>query len=177
MKAGIGSASIDIGGGVIVGALVAVNAFGDVIDPTSDSLIAGARSTQIGPVKIGSEGYFADTLSVMKSQVGRAALGFARRTNTVIGVVATNAKLDKEGANKVAQMAHNGLARTIRPAHTMFDGDTIFVLATGKKKSDVSSVGAFAAEVVAQAILRAVKATEPAGGLPSVRSARLQEPE
>ncbi len=92
--------------------------------------------------------------------VGKTVLRFASRSNTVIGVVATNGKLSKEGANKVAQMAHDGLARAIRPAHTMFDGDTIFALATGKKGADVNLVGAFAAEVVAQAIVRAVEATK-----------------
>jgi L-aminopeptidase/D-esterase-like protein len=94
-------------------------------------------------------------------------LGFASRGHTVIGVVATNARLSKEAANKAAQMAQDGLARTIRPAHTMQDGDTLFMLATGARKADVNIVGAFAAEVVAQAILRAVRAAQPAGGLPS----------
>jgi len=170
MKAGIGAASVDIGGGIIVGAIVAVNAFGDVVDPASGAILAGARAAQVGPLKIGAEGYFADTLEVMKTLVGRTILGFASRGNTVIGAVATNARLDKAQVNKVAQMAHNGLARTIRPAHTMLDGDTIFALATGKKKADVSTVGAFAAEVVAQAVTRAVKAAEPAGGLPAFES-------
>ncbi len=169
MKSGLGTASIEIGGGVIVGAIVAVNAFGDVVDPQTGQILAGARSTKVGPVRLGAEGYFADTLEVMKTLVGRTALGFASRANTVIGVVATNAKLDKNETNKVAQMAHNGLARTIRPAHTMFDGDTIFALATGKKNADVSMVGAFAAEVMALAIVRAVRAAQPAGGLPACK--------
>ena len=168
MKAGLGSASMEVGGGVIVGALVALNAFGDVIDPQSGQILAGARSRQVGPIQLGAEGYFADTLTVMRSMIGRTALSFASRSNTVIGVVATNAKLDKNEANKVAQMAQNGLARTIRPAHTMFDGDTIFSLATGKKHADVNIVGAFAVEVMAQAVLRAVRAAQPAGGLPAI---------
>ncbi len=167
MKAGIGGASMDIGGGVVVGAMAAVNAFGDVIDPTSGEIIAGARAADVGPLHIGAEGYFADTLQIMRSLVGRTVLGFASRGNTVIGVVATNARLTKEGANKVAQMAHDGLARTIRPAHTMVDGDTIFALATGAKKADVNIVGAFGAEVFAQAVLRAVYAAEPIAGLPA----------
>jgi L-aminopeptidase/D-esterase-like protein len=106
----------------------------------------------------------------MRTLVGRTVLGFAARENTVIGVVATNARLDKEQVNKVAQMAQDGLARTIRPAHTMLDGDTIFALATGEKKADVNIVGAFAAEVVAQAILRAALKAEPLAGLPSAAS-------
>ncbi len=81
-------------------------------------------------------------------------------SHTVIGIVATNAKLDKEETNKIAQMAHDGLARVIRPAHTMFDGDTIFSLATGRKRADVNLVGAYAAEVTAQAIVRGVQAAQ-----------------
>ncbi|MBN2146123.1 MAG: P1 family peptidase [Anaerolineales bacterium] len=168
MKSGIGTASQEIGAGVIVGAIAAVNAFGDVIDPGSEQIIAGARSAELGPLRIGSAGYFADTMQVMKNIVGRTALAFGQRGNTVIGVVATNAKLDKEQANKVAQMAHDGLARTIRPAHTMLDGDTIFALATGQKSADVNIVGAFAAEVFAQAILRAVRSAHSVGSLPGL---------
>jgi L-aminopeptidase/D-esterase-like protein len=168
MKAGIGTASIEIGGGVVVGALVAVNVFGDVVDPATGQILAGARSADVGPVRIGTPGYFADTLQVMKTMVGRVTLGFATRENTVIGVVATNARLAKEEVNQVAQMAHDGLARAVRPAHTMLDGDTIFALATGKRKAEANIVGAFAAEVVAQAILRAIRTAEPAGGLPAL---------
>ena len=168
MKAGIGTASMEIGGGVLVGAIVAVNAFGDVINPRDGEIIAGVRAVDKGPLHIGASGYFANTLDVMQSLVGRTALGLASRGNTVIGVVATNANFNKEDINKVAQMAHDGLARTIRPAHTMVDGDTIFALATGKRKADVNIVGAFAAEVFAQAILNAVDAAESLGGVPAI---------
>ncbi len=168
MKSGIGTASLEIGAGVIVGAIAAVNAFGDVIDPSSGQIVAGARSRDVGPLHIGAPGYFADTLQVMKSLIGRTALGFGSRGNTVIGVVATNAKLNKEEANKVAQMAHDGLARAIRPAHTMVDGDTIFALATGEHPGDVNIVGAYGAEVFAQAILRAVHSARPVAGIPAI---------
>jgi L-aminopeptidase/D-esterase-like protein len=167
MKSGIGTASMNVGG-LVIGVLVAVNAFGDVIDPQNGSIIAGARSTNLGPVKLGQKGYFGDTLEIMKTFIGRTVLGFAARANTVIGVVATNAKLTKAEATKVAQMAQDGLARTIRPAHTMLDGDTIFTMATGEKKADPSTVGAFAAEVMAQAIVRAVQKAAPAGDLPGL---------
>ncbi|MFZ5908936.1 MAG: P1 family peptidase [Chloroflexota bacterium] len=167
MKAGIGSASIS-SGGLVVGALAAVNAFGDVVDPRNGQIVAGARSTHLGPLALGAEGYFGDTLEIMKTFVGRTVLHFAARANTVIGVAATNAKLTKAEVTKVAQMAHDGLARTVRPAHTMLDGDTIFALATDQKKADPSTVGALAAEVMAQAILRAVQAAAPAGGLPGL---------
>jgi L-aminopeptidase/D-esterase-like protein len=168
MKSGIGTASMEIGAGVIVGAIVAVNAFGDVIDPSTGHIIAGARSKDVGPLHIGAPGYFANTLQVMQTLIGRTSLGFSSRTDTVIGVVATNAKLDKEEVNKVAQMAHDGLARTIRPAHTMLDGDTIFALATGEHAADVNIVGAYAAEVFAQAILRGVRAARSVAGIPAV---------
>ncbi|MDP3185179.1 MAG: P1 family peptidase [Anaerolineales bacterium] len=167
MKSGLGTASMEIGGGIIVGVIVAVNAFGDVIDPQTGKILAGARSTKLGPIQFGSADYFADTLAVMKTLAGRTILKLAMSRNTVIGVVATNAKFTKTEATKMAQMAQDGLARTIRPAHTMLDGDTIFALATGQKKADVSIVGAFAAEVFAQAILRAVREAKPAGGLPA----------
>ncbi len=172
MKSGLGAARLEIGGGVSVAAVVAVNAFGDVIDPQSGQIIAGARSKHLGPIAAGAGPLFADTLQVMRSFIGRASLGFARRENTVIGVVATNARLTKEQANKVAQMAQDGLARTIRPAHTMLDGDTIFALSTGRRSADVNIVGAYAAEAFAQAILRAVRLAQPAGGLPSSSSLR-----
>lgn len=167
MKSGIGTASLEIGSGILVGAIAAVNVFGDVIDPDTGQIIAGARVVQKGPVKIGKGPYFADTMSVMESLVGRTVLGFMSRENTAIGVVATNAKLNKEQINKVAQMAQDGLARTVCPAHTMLDGDTIFALATGEKKADVNIVGAFAAKAFAQAVLRGVRTAEPAAGLPS----------
>jgi L-aminopeptidase/D-esterase-like protein len=147
-KSGVGTASVNLGSGLIVGALMAVNAFGDVVDPRSGEILAGARALRGGG--------FADTLETMKGFIGKTILRFADRGNTVIGVVATNARLTKEEANKVAQMAHDGVARAIRPAHTMLDGDTLFCLATGKKGADVNLVGAYAAEVVAEAIVRAV---------------------
>jgi len=167
MKSGLGTASLEANG-VVVGAIVAVNAWGDVIDPQSGEIVAGARSTNVGPLKIGPQGDFADTLEMMKTLLGRTAVGVATKSNTVIGVVATNAKLTKTEATKVAQMAQDGLARAIRPSHTMLDGDTIFALSTGTKKVNVSTVGAFAAEVMSQAILRAVQKANSAGGLPGL---------
>ena len=151
MKAGLGTASINLNG-IVIGALVAANPFGDVIDPKTGKVIAGVRS--------------GSTLQKLK----RAQARTVPPSNTVIGVIATNAKLTKAQATKVAQMAHDGLARTIQPAHTMFDGDTIFTLATGEKKADVSTVGAYAAEVMSAAILRAVKMARSAGGLPGLNN-------
>jgi L-aminopeptidase/D-esterase-like protein len=162
MKGGIGTASIDLGGGLVVGALIAVNCAGDVIDPETSRIIAGTRKPPSGKE-------FADTLATLKTFVGKTVTRFASRAQTVIGVVATNAKLSREETNKVAQMAHNGLARTIRPAHMMFDGDTLFALATGKKNANVNLIGAYAAEAVAQAILNGIRAAESLGGRPAAR--------
>lgn len=172
MKSGLGSASIHLEGGVIVGALVAVNAFGDVIDPSNGEIVAGVRSADVGPLHIGAPGYFADTQELIKSLLGRTVLGLATKSNTVLAVVAVNADLTKSEANKMAQMAHDGLARTVRPAHTMLDGDTIFALATGGKKVNVSTAGAFAAQALSVAVLRAVRMAAPAGGLPGLNMSR-----
>jgi L-aminopeptidase/D-esterase-like protein len=144
-KAGVGSACVEIAEGLFVGAIAVVNALGDVFDPHTGEIIAGARS----------ENGFADTLKVMQNF---RALASASASNTVIGVVATNAKLSKEEANKVAQMAQDGLARAVRPAHTMYDGDTIFALSTGDVQADVNLIGVFAAEMFAEAIVRGVRA-------------------
>ena len=143
-KSGVGSACIEIANGLFVGAIAVVNALGDVIDPRTGAIIAGARS----------EDGFVDTLQIMRQF---QAVASASASNTIIGVVATNAKLSKEEANKVAQMAHDGLARAVRPAHTMYDGDTIFALSTGDVRVDVNLIGAFAAEVFAKAIVRGVR--------------------
>lgn len=170
MKSGLGTACVELGSNVKVGTMMVVNAFGDVYEKDSQKIIAGAKTLHKGPLKIGTGQTFANTMETMKSFMGKTVLNIASKQNTVIGVVVTNALLSKEEANKVAQMAQDGLARTIRPTHTMYDGDTIFVMATGKQKADVNLIGAFAAEVVADAIVNAVLFAEPAGGLSSARS-------
>jgi len=162
MKSGLGTSAVSLGGGLVVGALVVPNPLGDVVSPDTGEVIAGVRELRSNQVT--------ETLRVMRGMLGKAALRFA--SNTVIGVVATNARLSKEEANKVAQMAQDGIARAIRPAHTMFDGDTLFALATGDKRADVNLVGAYATEVVAEAIVRGVRAAEGAGGLPSWKDIR-----
>jgi len=160
-KSGLGTASVKIGKGLVVGAIVAVNAFGDVVDPDSGTILAGTRKPVVGG--------FVNTVKRMQGDLGQTLLGFA---NTTLAVVATNGYLTKEAANKMAQMAHDGLARSIRPVHTMFDGDTVFALATGKppkkgKGADPSVVGAAAAEVLARAVVRAVRQAKSLGGVPA----------
>jgi L-aminopeptidase/D-esterase-like protein len=166
-KSGIGCASIDLGGGVKVGAIVAVNAIGEVIDPGNGNIIAGVRANKATVFEQGKP-VFSEALQIMKSIVGKTLLGLAEKANTVIGVVATNAKFDKAACTKLAQMAQNGLVRTIRPANTMHDGDTIFALSTGKKKANINIVGAFAAQAVQRAILNAVLEATSLGGVPAI---------
>jgi L-aminopeptidase/D-esterase-like protein len=165
-KTGIGTASIKIGN-LVVGAIVAVNPFGDIIDPETNQIIAGTRAFKKVGIQFGGNEYFADTLNSMSSTFGKAILKLSGFNNTVIGVVATNARVSKEEANKIAQMAQDGIAMTIRPAHTMMDGDTIFTLATGEHKEDVNIVGAYAARVFAQAIIKGIKSALPSAELPA----------
>ncbi|HKQ08887.1 MAG TPA: P1 family peptidase [Blastocatellia bacterium] len=140
---GIGTASMRVANGATVGAVVVVNAFGDIVDPDGGGIVAGARSRGGG---------WLDTQRTLAA--GSPASPLSVMQNTTLAVVATDAALTKAQARKVAAMAHDGLARAIRPIHTMFDGDTIFALSTGSARADVTTVGAIAAEVVARAVLR-----------------------
>ncbi len=159
-KGGIGSAILRFDDGLIVAALVAVNAVGSVLDENGQ-IIAGLRQ----PDDSQPDGSgFMDVVEAMRLWKPPAPAG---ASNTVIGVVATNARLTKEQANKVAQMAQNGIAFAVRPAHTMFDGDTLFALAAGDVEADVSVVGTYAADVVAMAIRNG---TREAKSLGSVRA-------
>ena len=160
MKGGIGSFAIKLSGGPTVGAIVAVNAIGDVIDPQNGRVIAGARTAD-GKKMLGA------MAAIMKGEKLPPLMGGMA---TTIGVVATDAILDKAQANKIAQMAQDGLARAINPVHTAADGDAIFALATGRSghKGNVTLIGSLAAEAMAQAIVRAVRAARGIPGIPSV---------
>lgn len=159
MRGGLGTASITTPDGLVVAALVAVNAVGDVIDPSTGRVIAGVRTPD-------GKG-LADARVLLRSGALTPQASFGR--NTTLGVVATNATLTKAQATKMAQMAQDGLARTISPAHTPFDGDTIFALSTGtwKRETNMLTIGALAAEAVAEAVLRAVRAAKGLPGYPS----------
>ncbi len=158
-KTGLGSASRQVAGGVVVSALVAVNAFGDVYHPKTQEVIAGTR-------RIGAQG-FLNSEEFIQGMMGQTLAQVAR--NTTLAVVATNAALTKTTATKVAQMAHDGLARTIRPIHTMFDGDTVFALSLGDKEAHVNLIGALAAEVLAEAVVSAATSAESLAGIPAAR--------
>jgi L-aminopeptidase/D-esterase-like protein len=168
MKAGIGTAAITLPDGLTVAALVAVNAVGDVIDPSTGRVIAGARTAD-------GKGLI-DVRTLIKSGTLQKAREPRIGQNTTLGVVATNARLTKTQATKISQMAHDGFARAISPAHTPFDGDTIFTLATGKHQENVDllTVGALAADMIAEAIVRAARAATGIPGYPAVRE--LSEP-
>ena len=160
IKGGMGTASVTLPDGTVVGALAAVNAGGEVFDADTGVVLAGPRNLE--------NNGFASTLEVLKSRVKPEEQA---PVNTTIAVVATNATLTKEQANKLAQMADDGFARAIRPVHTMGDGDLVFALATGEKKGDVQMnlLGAVAAEVMAQAIMRGVLQATGLAGIPAVR--------
>jgi L-aminopeptidase/D-esterase-like protein len=155
MKGGLGSASMQLPDGTRVAALVVVNALGDILDPQTQQVIAGARNPS--------------------GEEFRSANPFS---NTTLAVVATSASLSKDEANKMAQMAHDGIAQTIRPAHTMFDGDTIFALATGPRLHErvdatqaaiqISILGAAAATTLARAIVKAINAAQDLHGVPAI---------
>ena len=159
MKAGLGTASIVLDDGLVVAAIVAVNALGDVIDPATGRTIAGVRTPD-------GRG-LADVRTLLRAPAPRDT---PPGENTTIGVVATNAALTKAQATKVAQMAHDGLARAIVPAHMPFDGDTIFALATGTHAGParVDIIGALAADAMSEAIVRAARTSR---GLPTLPSA------
>jgi L-aminopeptidase/D-esterase-like protein len=160
MKAGIGSYSITLKNGLSVGAIVAVNAVGDIIDPETGKVVAGVRNT---------DGSLTDARRMLRAGLNPSLQRAAE--NTTIGLVATNAKLTKTQAQRIASMADDGLARAIYPSHTTGDGDTVFALATGQwtGEVDLTQIGALAADVMARAIVRA--ATQ-ATGLPNLPAAR-----
>ena len=158
MRGGIGTASTRVDG-VIVGALVAVNAVGDVRDPANGAIIAGARDRPNGRLLV-------DTAKALLS--GQGELGrFAAPQHTTIGVVATDAKLTKPECAKLASLAMTGFARALSPPHTAFDGDTLFALSVGDTPADITRLGLAAADAVAQAIVRGVRAATSLPGLPA----------
>jgi L-aminopeptidase/D-esterase-like protein len=160
MKGGIGTAAIDVGDGVVVGAIVAVNAAGNVVDPATGQFVAGGRTEDGRSI--------ADIRTLLRGQLRTPA---APGANTTIGVVATNATLTKVQAAKLAQMAHDGYARALYPAHLTVDGDTVFALATGTRSAavDLDQIGALAADAMAEAIVRAARAATGIPGYPAAR--------
>jgi len=160
MKSGVGSATVELDRGVLVASLVAVNAMGDVRDPAGGKIIAGARRAP-------ESREFLDTAEYMKRHSALAGGAIAPK-NTTLAVVATNARLTKLQARKLAEFGSLGMARAISPVNTMVDGDIVFALSLGSLAADINSLGVAAAEAVAEAILRAVKTARSMGGLPGL---------
>ncbi len=160
MKGGLGMASRRLPGGGTVAAVVAVNAVGDVVDPSTGKILAGVRS-QDGRRIVGAMRALADGEPLPRLLGGQS---------TTIGVIATDARLDKVGATWVARMGHDGLARVINPVHTQYDGDTLFAVATGQVSGSTSNptlIGALAAEVVAEAVVAAIRSARGVPGYPA----------
>ncbi len=168
MRGGLGVASIETPKGLVVAALVVVNTVGDVIDPATGRVVAGARTADGKSL--------ADVRTLIRSGTLAPPALFGR--NTTLAVVATNAALTKAQASRMAQLAHDGLARTISPAHTLFDGDTIFALATGRRQGepDMLTIGALAADAVAEAVVRAVRAATSIPGYPAAADFLIPSP-
>lgn len=161
-KGGLGTSFLEGPQGLKVGALVVVNAFGDVVDPGTGEILAGARTAP-------DSREFADSVHLLRQGIVRRRFG---EPNTTLGVVATNARLTREEAQKIAQMGHNALARCIRPVHTLFDGDAIFVLAQPQITADLHILGLLAETALEQAILTAVTSAHGLGVLPSYQELR-----
>ncbi len=160
MKSGVGTWSETLADGTVVGALVVCNAWGDVYNEASNTILAGTRMP--------GSNTFADARQLLRQPAYQAGLQMMAQ-NTTLAVVATTARLSKAETNKLAQMAQDGLARTIKPVHTPFDGDTVFALATGQQPAlPLAVLGAVAADVVAQAIERSVRLATAMGGLPAL---------
>jgi L-aminopeptidase/D-esterase-like protein len=155
MKGGLGSAAVRLEGDLVVGALAAVNAFGEIRDPRTRKVIAGPRL---------EDGTLGDTVELLPEAAARMRWG----ENTTLGIVATNARLTKPQVTKVAQMAHDGLARAIYPVHTTVDGDIVFAASTGGVEAVPDVVGAWGAQVIEEAIVRAVRAAEGLDGIPAI---------
>jgi L-aminopeptidase/D-esterase-like protein len=162
MKAGLGSASISLPSGLVVAAIAAVNAVGDVIDPTTGMVVAGIRTDD------GKR--LADARALLRSPMP-SRIAPRPGGNTTLAVVATNARLTKAEVSRVALMADDGLARAVSPSHTIGDGDTVFSLATAtwQGQADVTTIGALAADALSEAIVRAAVQATSSGGLPSAR--------
>lgn len=156
-KGGIGSTSYNLGNGIVVGVLVVVNAFGDIVDPKSGEIIAGVRNSIDGKEFLGS-------VKLFKSGVTRKAEPFE---NTTLAVVATNVKLSKSELVRVARIGQTGITRVVSPAHTTADGDLVFAISCGDLPADVNLVGIVASELISEAIIRAVRAAKGMGGIPS----------
>jgi L-aminopeptidase/D-esterase-like protein len=164
-KGGLGTASLTFSDGLVIGAVVAVNSFGDVVDPQTGTILAGPRQSGTNP--------FCNTMELLLGGSDTLQPNPSTLGNTTIGVVATNATLSKSQATKLAAQAHDGLALAIRPCHTMSDGDAIFAIATGKSKNslNMNRICAGVVTVTVQAVINAIQSCSGLDGIPSAKEA------
>jgi L-aminopeptidase/D-esterase-like protein len=165
MKGGVGTSSIHGPKGIVVGALVVVNAFGDVLDPGSHRILAGARISRKSPRLAGSSKWI--KRGVARKQFGAVTPLDSNAFHTTLGVVATNAAFTKKELHQVARIAHSGLTKVISPVHTTFDGDLIITLSYGRRKADVNTVGLLGETVLIESVKRAVTRARGLGNLPA----------
>jgi len=167
MKGGVGTSSILGPRGLIVGALVVVNAFGDVLDPDSNQILAGARKSKRSLQLANSSKWIKK--GITRKQFGGALNSEAEIFNTTLGVIATNAILSKKEVNQVAQLSHSGLVKMISPHHSTFDGDLLFAISYGKKKADVNTIGLLGEVALMEAVKRAIMKADGFGRIPAYR--------
>jgi L-aminopeptidase/D-esterase-like protein len=173
MKGGVGTSSIQGPKGLMVGGLVVVNAFGDVLDPDSHQMLAGARKSK-GSFQWANSSKWIKK-GVTRKQFGPITPPESTSFNTTLGVIATNADLTKKEAYQVAQIAHSGLAKIISPFHTTFDGDLIFSISYGKKKADVNTIGLLGETVLTESVKRAVIKAKGFGVIPAYQDITAQK--
>jgi L-aminopeptidase/D-esterase-like protein len=165
MKGGVGTSSIRGPKGLMVGALVVVNAFGDVLDPDSKQLLVGARRSKKSFELSNSSKWM--KRGVTRKQFGAINPPDSTAFNTTLGVIATNANFTKKELHQVAQIAHLGLAKIISPLHTTFDGDLVFAISLGKRKADVNTIGLLGEVVLIESVKRAVTKAKGFGIIPA----------
>jgi L-aminopeptidase/D-esterase-like protein len=173
MKGGVGTSSIRGPGELIVGALTVVNAFGDVFDPVSNQILAGARRSKKSFLLSNSSKWMKK--GVTRKEFGVITPSDSSSFNTTLGVIATNANLTKKEIHQVAQIAHSGLAKVISPLHTTFDGDLVFAISIGKKKADVNTVGLLGEATLIESIRRAVIYANGFGFIPAYKDIQLKK--
>jgi L-aminopeptidase/D-esterase-like protein len=167
MKGGVGTSSIQGPNGLIVGALIVVNAFGDVFNPNTNQILAGARKSKESFQLANSSKWIKK--GVTRKQFGAITPFDSSAFNTTLGVIATNANLSKKEVHQVAQIAHSGLAKVISPLHTTFDGDLVFAISYGKKKGDVNTIGLLGETALIESVQRAIIKADGFGIIPAYK--------
>jgi len=167
MKGGVGTSSVQGPNGLIVGALIVVNAFGDVFNPNTNQILAGARKSKETFQLANSSKWIKK--GVTRKQFGAITPSDSSAFNTTLGVIATNANLSKKEVHQVAQIAHSGLAKVISPLHTTFDGDLVFAVSLGKKKGDVNTIGLLGETALIESVQRAIIKADGFGIIPAYK--------